>query len=71
MSYTWEELAESQDFNHGDRFIELGKYDDLVERVKLAEKCMRNAWSIPTSCGAGLPQTELYPYRNKYPEVLK
>ena len=26
MGYEWEELCDSQDFNHGDRFVELDDY---------------------------------------------
>jgi hypothetical protein len=42
MSYTWEELAESQDFEHGQMFIELESYKELQAEIKELEAKIEN-----------------------------
>jgi len=38
MGYEWEELCDSQDFNHGDRFVELDDYLLIKSQLNEANK---------------------------------
>ena len=46
MSYTWEELAESQDFEHGQRFVKLEDYQTLEEKVNKLTKAVKEGYDI-------------------------
>ena len=69
--HTWEELADSQDFEHGQQFVKAEDYREIRERIKMAEKLMGALWSVanftdkPTLITGTIGQ-----YREKYPEAI-
>lgn len=71
MIYTWEELAESQDFEHSQQFIKAEHYIEAKDRVQLAERLMGILWSVANFTDKPeLITGTLNEYRKKYPEGI-
>jgi hypothetical protein len=73
--YTWEDIYESHDFDHGQQFVmledKLAAEEILKERIKIAEKAMRVLWSVSNFIDKPTLITEtLSEYRKKYPIAI-
>lgn len=65
---TFDEICESQDFNHDQVFVTQEEYNAVTERVKLAEGLMAELWGVANFTSQPYLITSVIGrYREQYP----
>lgn len=56
--YTWEEISESQELNHGDKFIAKKDHDEFVYSLEHEISCLRSAFDSSYKFEADITRDE-------------